>query len=149
MFFCFLFSLSSLLPTPFFSSLLPSSSLPSPSPHRAEAWLVLMISHAADASERELGGYRPGPGFHNTSTSSYGKGDSGHSMISFSTLVLSGLVLSCLVYNVSFSSFLPIFILAQHHQSSNLISKQSRNNINRGVPIILPRPVYSPLICLP
>ena len=72
-------------PPPHSSPLTP----PSPLPHRAEAWLVLMISHAADASERELGGYRPGPGFHNTSASSYGKGDSGHSLMSLSSLHFS------------------------------------------------------------
>ena len=68
---------------------------------RAEAWLVLMISHAADASERELGGYRPGPVPHNTSTSPYGKGESGDHFTSLCGMIWCGVlhitVVCCLV----------------------------------------------------
>ena len=117
---------------------------------------MLMISHAADASERELGGYRPGPGFYNTSASSYGKGDPGHSLMSLSSLHFST-TFPLLPFFLPFflSSFLPFFIsciifyLPHISFNLNLTSELSHENINRRVSVILPGSVYSPLICLP
>ena len=72
-------SLSSLLlpspPLPFLP-FLPFSFLLLPSPildGRAESWLVLMIKNAVDASERELGGFKP----YEYVPANYAKGEGG------------------------------------------------------------------------